>query len=51
VFPRALRDAGTPIPEIAGKLTIKTSKNVGRHPSVASIYRALAGSDEASNPG
>ena len=49
VFARALRDAGTPIPEIAGKLTIKTGKN-GRHPSVASVYRALAGSDEASNP-
>jgi len=26
--------------EIAAKLTIKTGKNAGRHPSVASLYRA-----------
>jgi DNA invertase Pin-like site-specific DNA recombinase len=42
IFARALRDAGTTIPEIAGKLTIKTGKNTGRRPSVASLYRALA---------
>jgi DNA invertase Pin-like site-specific DNA recombinase len=42
---RALRDAGTPVPEIAKKLTIKTGKNTGRHPSLASVYRALATAD------
>lgn len=42
IYARALRDAGTPIPEIAAKLTIKTGKNAGKHPSVASVYRALA---------
>jgi DNA invertase Pin-like site-specific DNA recombinase len=42
IYARALRDAGTPIPKIAAKLTIKTGKNAGRHPSVASVYRALA---------
>jgi DNA invertase Pin-like site-specific DNA recombinase len=41
-FALALRDKGTPIPEIANKLTIKTGKNTGKHPSVASVYRALA---------
>ncbi|MET8221491.1 recombinase family protein [Streptomyces hirsutus] len=53
LFARALRDRGVPVPEIAGKLTIKTGKNAGKHPSVASLYRALAededtaGSDDA----
>ncbi|WP_328992364.1 recombinase family protein [Kribbella sp. NBC_01245] len=42
VFARALRDHGTPIGEIAQKLTIATGKNAGQHPSVASLYRALA---------
>jgi len=42
IYARALRDADTPIPKIATKLTIKTGKNAGRHPSVASVYRALA---------
>ncbi len=42
IYARALRDAGTPIPEIAKKLTIKTGKNTGRNPSVDSVYRALA---------
>ncbi|WP_199746718.1 MULTISPECIES: hypothetical protein [unclassified Amycolatopsis] len=27
------------------KLTIKTGKNAGQHPSVASLYRALADTD------
>jgi DNA invertase Pin-like site-specific DNA recombinase len=36
---RELRDQGVPVPEIARRLTIPTS---GRHPSVASVYRALA---------
>jgi len=42
LFARALRDRGTPIGEITQKLTIKTGKNAGQHPSVASLYRALA---------
>ena len=39
---RALRDAGTPVPRIAQKLTIPSGKNAGSHPSVATVYRALA---------
>jgi DNA invertase Pin-like site-specific DNA recombinase len=35
---RALRDSGVPVPEIATRLTVRS----GRHPSVASVYRALA---------
>lgn len=42
LFARALRDAGTPVPQIAQKLVIKTGKNTGSHPSVASVYRALS---------
>ncbi|WP_308168103.1 recombinase family protein [Nonomuraea sp. NEAU-A123] len=42
LFARALRDKGTPMPDIFKKLTIKTGKNAGDHPSVASLYRALA---------
>ena len=42
LFARALKDQGTPIPQIATKLTIATGKNTGHHPSVASLYRALA---------
>ncbi|ARH89169.1 MULTISPECIES: recombinase family protein [Streptomyces] len=42
LFAQALRDKGTPVPEIAKKLTIKTGKNAGKHPSVASLYRAFA---------
>lgn len=41
VFARALREQATPMAEIAAKLTIKTGKNAGRHPSIASLYRAL----------
>jgi DNA invertase Pin-like site-specific DNA recombinase len=41
-FAAALRDKGVPMPEIAGKLTIKSGKNAGKNPSVASLYRALA---------
>ena len=29
---QALKDKGTPIPEIAKKLSIKTGKNAGKHP-------------------
>ncbi|WP_410597802.1 recombinase family protein [Amycolatopsis sp. lyj-23] len=42
LFARALREKGTPMPDIVKKLTIKTGKNAGQHPSVASLYRALA---------
>nr|WP_157570183.1 recombinase family protein [Microtetraspora malaysiensis] len=38
-FAQALKDKGVPVPEIAKKITIKTGKNAGRHPSVASLYR------------
>jgi DNA invertase Pin-like site-specific DNA recombinase len=38
IFARALHDKGVPVPQIAAKLVIKT----GKHPSVASVYRALA---------
>jgi len=41
-FAAALREKGVPMPEIALKLTIKSGKNAGRPPSVASLYRALA---------
>ncbi|WP_331747406.1 recombinase family protein (plasmid) [Streptomyces sp. NBC_00853] len=46
-FAVALKDKGVPVPEIAKKLTIKTGKNVGKNPSVASLYRALAEAEEA----
>jgi DNA invertase Pin-like site-specific DNA recombinase len=42
---RRLRDAGVPVPEIAARLVIKGGRNAGSHPSVASIYRALADTD------
>lgn len=42
LFARALKDKGTPMPDIVKKLTIKTGKNAGQHPSIASLYRALA---------
>ena len=42
LYVRALRDAGTPMPKIARTVTINTGKNAGGHPSVASLYRALA---------
>ena len=45
LFARALRDKGTPMPDIVKKLTIKTGKNTGQHPSIASLYRALADND------
>jgi hypothetical protein len=45
-FAAALRDKGVPMPEIAGKLTIKSGKNAGKNPSVASLYRALADAAE-----
>ena len=47
---RALRAKGTSMPEIASKLTIATGKNAGTHPSVASLYRALANDTDPSQP-
>ena len=47
VFGRALKDKGVPVPEIAKKLVIKTDRNAGKHPSVASLYRARAGAGES----
>ncbi|MGX6744362.1 hypothetical protein [Streptomyces xantholiticus] len=41
-FAVALKDKGVPVPDIAKKFTIKTGKNAGKSPSVASLYRALA---------
>ncbi|WP_411144024.1 hypothetical protein [Streptomyces sp. x-80] len=46
-FAVALKDKGVPVPEIAKKLTIKTGKNMGKSPSVASLYRALAEAEAA----
>jgi DNA invertase Pin-like site-specific DNA recombinase len=46
-FAVALKDKGVPVPEIAKKLTIRTGKNAGKSPSVASLYRALAEAEEA----
>ena len=48
-FAVALKDKGVAVPDIAKKLTIKTGKNAGRHPSVASLYRALAEAEEAAD--
>ncbi|MDT0448034.1 recombinase family protein [Streptomyces sp. DSM 40473] len=45
-FARALKERGVPVPGIAKKLTIKAGKNAGQHPSVASVYRALAEAPE-----
>jgi DNA invertase Pin-like site-specific DNA recombinase len=36
-FALALRDKGVPVPDIATKLTIKTGKNTGQHPSTGSV--------------
>ncbi|WSJ93934.1 recombinase family protein [Streptomyces sp. NBC_01320] len=45
-FAQALKDKGVPVPDIAKKLTIKTGKNAGTSPSVASLYRALAQAEQ-----
>jgi len=47
LFAQALKDKGTPIPDIAKKLVIKSGKNAGQHPSVASLYRAFAEAETA----
>jgi hypothetical protein len=46
IFAQALKDKGVPVPDIAKKLTIKTGKNAGTSPSVASLYRALAEAEQ-----
>ena len=46
-FALALKDKGVPVPAIAKKLTIKTGKNAGSAPSVASLYRAFAEAEAA----
>jgi hypothetical protein len=46
-----MRDKGVPMPAIAGKLTIKSGKNAGKNPSVASLYRALADAAEGDGDG
>ncbi|MGW5689243.1 hypothetical protein [Nonomuraea sp. NPDC003754] len=45
-FAVALKNKGVAVPDIAKKLTTKAGKNAG-HPSVASLYRALAEAEEA----
>ena len=45
IFARAVRDQGTPMPDIAQKLKIQSGKNPENTPSVASLYRALAETD------
>jgi DNA invertase Pin-like site-specific DNA recombinase len=47
---RTLKDQGMPVPEIAQRLIITTGKNAGQHPSVASVYRALAEPDAVAEP-
>lgn len=46
---RQLRDEGVAVAEIAERLVIATGRNAGGHPSVASVYRALA-EGEGSEP-
>ncbi|MFI7640417.1 recombinase family protein [Nonomuraea sp. NPDC049400] len=41
-YARSLRERGVAVPDIARKLVIPIGKNKGKHPSVASVYRALA---------
>jgi hypothetical protein len=42
---RRLYNEGVPVPVIAQRLVISTGKNAGRHPSLASVYRALSEPD------
>ncbi|UYQ66805.1 hypothetical protein [Streptomyces peucetius] len=43
---QALKDKNVPVPEITKKLTIKTGKNAGTNPLVASLYRALTEAEQ-----
>jgi len=40
--------AADPVPEFAKTLVIRSGKNAGKNPSVASLYRALAEVEHAS---
>ncbi|MDX3540321.1 recombinase family protein [Streptomyces sp. MB09-01] len=46
-YARSLRANGVPVPQIAQKLVITSGKNKGQRPSVATVYRMLADTDEA----
>ena len=48
---RRLRALGVPVPEIAHRVVITTGKNAARHPSLASVYRALAAEPAANGEG
>ncbi len=48
---RRLRVLGVPVPEITRQVVITTGKNAGRHPSLASVYRALAAEPAATGEG
>ena len=41
----AMREQGMGVPEIAASLVIPDGRSAGRHPSLASVYRALADAD------
>lgn len=41
----AMREQGMGVPEIAASLVIAEGRNAGQHPSLASVYRALADAD------
>lgn len=45
-FALALKDKGVPVPEIAKKLTIKTRRNAVKSPSIASLCRAFAETEQ-----
>jgi DNA invertase Pin-like site-specific DNA recombinase len=47
---RELRDRGVSVPDIARRLVIPHGRNAGRHPSLASVYRALAQPDPVASP-
>jgi DNA invertase Pin-like site-specific DNA recombinase len=47
---RRLRDQGFSVPEIARRLVIPTGDDAGRHPSLATVYRALAQPEPVSPP-
>lgn len=46
----ALRAKGDSVPQIRLKLKISTGKNSGKHPSLASVYRALVDADSVTVP-
>jgi DNA invertase Pin-like site-specific DNA recombinase len=46
-----MRDQGMSVPEIAARLVIPDGKNAGQHPSLASVYRALAEADARASEG